>query len=178
MRRQPRGTRGGGRFAPDTSGKTPPTAAPQVPAPSRPKARKESTPLGPRYDYGMTPEAMYRPLPAGEYLMTPESILAAYRIRQADRKESRLFGVPETDARFWRRKHREAVTSGLAADLAEHGTSEAIWVNETGLRVLPADGDARPEIVEGHHRLAVLMRTAPDTPVRVRVENEPEGWMS
>jgi len=62
----------------------------------------------------------------------------------------------ESDQQLWDRKYEEAHSQGLAEHISEHGVQSAIQLGTTRQSHPDNPNIMKPEIVGGHHRVAVM----------------------
>lgn len=65
-------------------------------------------------------------------------------------------GEPETDEQLWERKAEEADDYGLASEIREEGVLKPVSLGSQ------FGESGKPQIVGGHHRIAVMAEEAPD----------------
>jgi len=101
-------------------------------------------------------------------MMTPREILKKHAFRYADTRDEN--GTIHGNRWVLRKKLREAKESGLYDDIKQNGMQKPIWVDsEPGSEIVYL---GKQPIVQGHHRLACLLKLAPDTPVRVEYASD------
>lgn len=87
--------------------------------------------------------------------MSANEITARYQPLDADREEDGWSG-PETNDELWERKANEAWDEGLAQGIIEHGVKKPVSLGQA------VGSEGKPQIVGGHHRLAVMREESPD----------------
>ena len=78
---------------------------------------------------------------------------------------------PETDEQVWERKAEEAGEEYLYGDIEEHGVKRPVHLGTQ------MGKSGKPQVVGGHHRIAVMKEVAPDELMPVlHHENFQQAW--
>lgn len=89
----------------------------------------------------------------------PEEILSSFELSEGDRERSPR---RETDSELLDRKYGAAVEEGLRDSIVEEGVKKPIDIVHGSSADMWEHDQPNPFVANGHHRLAVALRDAPN----------------
>lgn len=133
--------------------------------PGQPEPTHPRSPLPPDQAQHNLSQSQFQPM-----FMTSRGIMDTHQGLAGDRKMVKEEGTsrPETHEEFWSRKAEEHEDSGMAHAIRRQGYDTKYPIS---LRAPGTSGPIeteRPEILGGHHRLAQMVKEAPNQLLSVR----------